>query len=158
MLRLGMGRAQSAIAITPQQRLLRPSGGYASGAWHGGDGDEENYVATSEGGGRPSRQSRPERRWLFKGDYTTQTVRYSQYPFMLPLEVVCPGGSLSTALIAAPYRRDASRRGSWQAATAMAAYSCDLTITALVHRLVTGWRQQRRSGPVSLATDSKFVY
>jgi hypothetical protein len=28
-------------------------------------------VATSEGGGRPSRQSRPERRWFFKGDYTT---------------------------------------------------------------------------------------
>ena len=25
-----MGRAQSAIAITPQQRLLRPSGGYVS--------------------------------------------------------------------------------------------------------------------------------
>ena len=115
-------------------------------------------VATSEGGGRPSRQSRPERRWLFKGDYTTQTVRYSQYPFMLPLEVVRPGGSLSTALIATPYRRDASRRVSWQAATATAAYSCDLTITAPVHRLGTGWRQQRRSGPVSLATDSKFVY
>jgi hypothetical protein len=37
---------------------------------------------------------------------------------MLPLEVVGPGGSLSTATIAAPYGRDASRRESWQAATA----------------------------------------
>ena len=77
---------------------------------------------------------------------------------MLPLEVVGPGGSLSTALIATSYRRDASRRVSWQAATATAAYSCDLTIAAPVHRLGTGWRQQRRSGPVSSATDSKFVY
>jgi hypothetical protein len=57
-----MGRAQSAIATTPQQRL-RPSGGYAS---------EEpgtaarRMVATSEGGGRPRRQSRPERRWFFQ--------------------------------------------------------------------------------------------
>jgi hypothetical protein len=37
---------------------------------------------------------------------------------MLPLEVVGPGGSLSTALIAAPCGRDASRRVSWQTATA----------------------------------------
>ncbi len=36
---------------------------------------------------------------------------------MLPLEVVGPGGSLSTVTIAAPYGRDA-RRESWQAATA----------------------------------------
>jgi hypothetical protein len=36
---------------------------------------------------------------------------------MLPLEVVGPEGSLSTAIIAAPYGRDASRE-SWQAATA----------------------------------------
>ncbi len=41
---------------------------------------------------------------------------------MLSLEVVGPGGSLSTALIATPYRRDASWRESWQAAMAMAAY------------------------------------
>jgi hypothetical protein len=34
---------------------------------------------------------------------------------MLPLEVVGPGGSLSTALIGAPNGRDAS--GAWQAAT-----------------------------------------
>ncbi len=37
---------------------------------------------------------------------------------MLSLEVVGPGGSLSMATIAAPYGRDASRRESWQAATA----------------------------------------
>jgi hypothetical protein len=37
---------------------------------------------------------------------------------------------------------------SWQAATATAAYSCDLTTTtALIHRLGSGWRRQRRSGP-----------
>jgi hypothetical protein len=35
---------------------------------------------------------------------------------MLPLEVVGPGGSLSTALIGAPNGQDAS--GAWQAATA----------------------------------------
>jgi hypothetical protein len=78
---------------------------------------------------------------------------------MLSLEVMGPGGSLSTVLIATPYRRDASWRVSWQAATATAAlYSCDWTTTALVHRLGSGWRQQRRSGLVSSATDSKFVY
>ncbi len=49
---------------------------------------------------------------------------------MLPLEVVGPGGSLSTALIATPYERDASWRVSWQPATAAAAYSCDRRITA----------------------------
>ncbi len=95
-------------------------------------------VATSEGGGRPSRQSRPERRWLFKGEYTTQTDSNIQYPFMLPLEVVGPGGSLSTVLIATPYGRDASWREPWLAATAMAAYSCDLTTAALIHRLGSG--------------------
>ncbi len=41
---------------------------------------------------------------------------------MLSLEVMGPGGSLSTMLIATPYRRDASWRVSWQAATATAAY------------------------------------
>ncbi len=82
-----------------------------------------------------------------------------QSTFMLSLEVMGPGGSLSTVLIAAPYRRDASRRVSWQAATATAAYRCDRKMTAaLVHRLGSGWRRQQRSGPVSSATDSKFVY
>jgi hypothetical protein len=41
---------------------------------------------------------------------------------MLSLEVVDPGGSLSTVLIATLYRRDTSWRVSWQPATAMAAY------------------------------------
>jgi hypothetical protein len=82
-------------------------------------------IASSEGGGRPSRQSRPER------------LAFYQCPFMLPLEVVGPGGSLSTVLIVTPYWRDASRRVSWQAATATAGSSCDRTATALVHRLGT---------------------
>jgi hypothetical protein len=75
---------------------------------------------------------------------------------MLPLEVVGPGGSLSTVLIATPNGRDSSWRESWLAATATAAYSCDLTTAALVHRLGNGWRQQRRSGLVSSATDYKL--
>jgi hypothetical protein len=91
---------------------------------------------------------------------------------MLPLEVVGPGGSLSTATTAAPYGRDASE--SWQAATATEGggawhggdggeennrnlYSGDRMNAALVQRLGNGWRRKRRSGPVSLATDSKFV-
>jgi hypothetical protein len=83
----------------------------------------------------------------------------TQSSFMLSLEVLGPGGSLSTVLIATLYRRDASWRVSWQAATATAAYGCDLTMTtALVHRLGSGWRRQQRSGPVSSATDSKFAY
>jgi hypothetical protein len=151
-----MGRAQSAIAITPQQRL-RPSVGYASEEPGTVAMAARRMVATSEGGGRPSRQSRPEWRWFFKREYTTETVRYNQCPFMLPLEVVGPGGSLLTALIATPYGRDASWRVSWQPATATAAYSCDRTTMVLVHRLGSGWRRQRRSGPVSSATDSKFV-
>ncbi len=73
---------------------------------------------------------------------------------MLSLEVVGPGGSLSTALIATPYRRDASWRESWQAATAMAATSCDRTATAaLIHRLGSGWRRHWRSGLASTAMD-----
>ncbi len=35
---------------------------------------------------------------------------------------------------------------------------CDRTTAALVHRLGSGWRRQRRSGPVAPATESKFVY
>jgi hypothetical protein len=49
---------------------------------------------------------------------------------MLPMELMGPGGSLSTVLIATPYWRDASRKVSWQAAMAAAAYSCDRTTTA----------------------------
>ncbi len=42
---------------------------------------------------------------------------------MLSLEVMGPGDSLSTELIATPYGRDASWRGSWQAVTMTAASS-----------------------------------
>jgi hypothetical protein len=120
-----MGWAQSDIAPTPQQLRLRPSGGHTSEEPGTVATAARRIVATSEGGGRPSRQSRPER------------LAFYQCPFMLPLEVVGPGGSLSTVLIATPYWRDASRRVSWQAATATAESSCDQTATALVHRLVT---------------------
>jgi hypothetical protein len=118
-----MGRAQSDIAPTPQQLRLRPSGGHASEDPGTVATAARRIVATSEGRGRPSRQSRPER------------LAYNQYSFMLPLEVMGPGGSLSTVLIATPYWQDASRRASWQAATATASHSCDRTTTALVHRL-----------------------
>ena len=100
-------------------------------------------VATSKGGGSPSRQSRPER------------LAFYQCPFMLPLEVVGPGGSLSTVLIATPYWRDASRRVSWQAATATAGSSWDRTATALVHRLGTAGGGGG-GGLVSSATEPKF--
>ncbi len=75
---------------------------------------------------------------------------------MLSLEVVGPGGSLSTVLIATPYRRDASWRVSWQAATATAVTSCDRTATALVHRLGSGCRRHWRSGLALTATDRNF--
>jgi hypothetical protein len=55
--------------------------------------------------------------------------------FMLPLEVMGPGGSLSTVLIVMPYWRDASWRESWQAAKTIMADSCDRTAAALVLRL-----------------------
>jgi hypothetical protein len=55
--------------------------------------------------------------------------------FMLPLEVMGPGGSLSTSLVTTAYWRDASRRESWHAVTAMAAYSCDRMEVALVFGL-----------------------
>jgi hypothetical protein len=77
---------------------------------------------------------------------------------MLSLEVIGLGGGLSTVLIATPYWRDASWRVSWRAAMATVAYSCDRTTMALVHRLGSGWRRQRQGGPVSSATDLKFVY
>jgi hypothetical protein len=35
---------------------------------------------------------------------------------------------------------------------------CDRTTTALVHRLGSGWWRHWRSGPISPATESKFVY
>jgi hypothetical protein len=125
LLRLGMGWAQSDIAPTPQQLRLCPSGGHASEEPGTVATAARRIVATSEGGGRPSRQSRQER------------LAYNQCSFMLPLEVVGPGGSLSTVLIATPYWRDVSRRVSWQAATATAVYCCDRTTTALIHRLRT---------------------
>jgi hypothetical protein len=59
LLRQGMGRAQSAIATTPQQRLC-PSGGYASEDPGTVATAARRIVATSAGGGRPNRQSRPE--------------------------------------------------------------------------------------------------
>jgi hypothetical protein len=60
-------------------------------------------VATSKVGGRLSHQSRLLQRSLFLSNYTTQTVRFNQYMFMLSLEVVGPGDNLSTVLIATPY-------------------------------------------------------
>jgi hypothetical protein len=59
-LRLGMGRAQRAIAFTPQL-WLHPGGGYASEDPGTVATAARRIVATSEGGGRPSHQSRPER-------------------------------------------------------------------------------------------------
>ncbi len=121
-----MGWAQGYIAPTPQQLRLRPSGGHASAEPGTVATAARRIVATSEGGGRPSRQSRPER------------LAFYQCPFMLPFEVVGPGGSLSTVLIAMPYWRDASRRVSWQVAKATAGFSCDRTATALL----IGWGRQ----------------
>ncbi len=115
-------------------------------------------VATPEGGGLQV-ASLAQNGTGFSLHMHNTNSRYNQFPFKLPLEVMGPGGSLSMVLIAMPYRRDASRRVSWQVATASVAYSCDLTTTALVHRLGSGWRQQQRqSRPVSLATDFKFVF
>jgi hypothetical protein len=85
-----MGRAQRDIAPTPQLRL-RPSGGHASEDPGTVTTAARRIVAISEGGDRPSRQSHPER------------LAYNQFSFMLPLEVMGPGGSLSTVLIATPY-------------------------------------------------------
>jgi hypothetical protein len=61
--------------------------------------------------------------------------------FMLSLEVVGPSGSLSTVLIAMPYRQDARWRESWQVAIATAADSCDRTAAALIPWLGSGWRR-----------------
>ncbi len=62
LLRLGMGWAQCDIAPTPQQLRLRPSAGHASEEPGTVATAARSIVATSEGGGRPSRQFRPE--WL----------------------------------------------------------------------------------------------
>jgi hypothetical protein len=62
-----------------------------------------------------------------------------QYMFKLPLEVVGPGGSLSTLLVATPYWQDASRR--WTAmATAANKIRLDNGGTHLLAggRLITG--------------------
>jgi hypothetical protein len=60
-----MGRAQSTIAITPQQQRLHTSGGYASEEPGTVATAARRMVATSEGGGRPCRQSCPLLRGLF---------------------------------------------------------------------------------------------
>jgi hypothetical protein len=57
-------RAQSAIAFTPHLRL-RTGGSYTSEDPGTVATAARRIVATSEGGGHPSRQSRPERRRLF---------------------------------------------------------------------------------------------
>jgi hypothetical protein len=69
---------------------------------------------------------------------------------MLSLEVVGPGDSLSTVLIATPYLRDARLSVSWQAVTVTAAYNCDRTAAALLHRLGSGWRWRQLGGISSL--------
>jgi hypothetical protein len=61
-----------------------------------------------------------------------------QYTFILPFEVMGTGGSLSTALVAVTYWRDASRRVSWQAVMATVEYSCKQTMTALTFRMGGG--------------------
>jgi hypothetical protein len=57
----------------------------------------------------------------------------------------------------APWR-DASWRGSWQAATAAAADSCNRMAGALILRLESGWRWQRWSGASFGMMDSKFCF
>ncbi len=65
-------------------------------------------------------------------------LRYSlQYMFMLPLEVVRPGGSLSTLLIATLYWQDASWRVFWQ--VAMAAYNLQLDDDGATSWLLGGY-------------------
>ncbi len=127
-----MGRAQSAIATTPQQRL-RPSSGYASEEPGTVATAARRIVATSAGGDRPCRQSCPERRRLSLLLHNNSLLK--QFSFMLPLEVMGPGGSLSTELIATPYGRDASWRVSWQAASMTAASS----VTGRLRRSSIGW-------------------
>jgi hypothetical protein len=70
LLRLGMGRAQSDIAFSPQLQF-RPGVGYAGVGPGTVATAARRIVATSEGGGRPCRQSRPLRRWLLLSSYIT---------------------------------------------------------------------------------------
>jgi hypothetical protein len=103
MLSLGMGRAQVATAPTPQQRL-HSSGGYASReSWQGFDGGKAKSCNF-----RRRRSSLPPVSsyggCLSLTAFTQQkTVRFNQFPFTPLLEVVGPGGGLSTVLIATPY-------------------------------------------------------
>jgi hypothetical protein len=102
-----MGRAKCDTAFSPQLRL-RPGGGFAG----------DRILARW-------RQRRGEYSQLPKAEvvlasFSSSTAvafslqlhninsRFNQYTFMLSLEVVGPGGSLSTVLIATPYWRDAS--------------------------------------------------
>jgi hypothetical protein len=75
--------------------------------WQGGDSGEANCRNF-----RRRRSSLPSvlsfTAMAFPCSYITQTVHFNQYTFMLSLEVMSPGGSLSTVLIATPYWRDAS--------------------------------------------------
>jgi hypothetical protein len=70
LLRLGMGRAQNDIAFSPQL-WLRPGGGYARVGPGMVATAARLIVATSEGGGRPYRQSRPLQQWVLLSSYTT---------------------------------------------------------------------------------------
>ncbi len=94
-------------------------------------------VATSEGGGRPSRQSRPER------------LAYYQCPFMLPLEVVVNGADRHALLarcqsesVLVGGNGDKLRPDSYGAHPSAG----------------DGRRWRRRSGPFPSATDAKFPY
>jgi hypothetical protein len=70
-------------------------------------------------------------------------LRYSlQYMFMLAFELVRPGGSLSTLLIATPYWQDASRRVFWQ--VAMAAYKLQLDDDGATSWLLGGYWQRQQ--------------
>jgi hypothetical protein len=125
LLRLGMGRPRAYSIFHPNYGFV-PVAATPVLDRHGGNSGEAN--------GRNFRRRRSSlpsvssfTAGFFHSQYRTQTVsRFNQQPFMLSLEVMGPGDSLSTA--------------PSQAVTATAAYSCDRTVAALSLRLENYWR------------------
>jgi hypothetical protein len=77
---------------------------------------------------------------------------HRQFTFFSPIHAALGGGwprwQPLNAADAMFFWRDASRRGSWQAATATTAYSCDRTIAALVFSWGTAGSGNGRGAPV----------
>jgi hypothetical protein len=131
---MGMGRAPVATISPPDYCFLPVVATPVEGILATWRTATRRIVATSEDGGRPCCQPH-QMAVAFSLESHTSSLLYSVH-IHAALESGWHRWQPLNIAVATSYWRDASRRVSWQAAVAMAAYSCDQTMAALIF----GWR------------------